>query len=180
MRALPIAIALLAACGDDGGPGPDAPPVTGTADVTVSHYDYALDLETRAASTRVTMRTLGAGNCIALPSRAASLDLGSVRIGDAVATATWDGATLTACLPAGQSYAADAELQLFADIAQQPLERWGQSQVGYTVTPDGVAGNPQSYFYLISWVGGCDRFGPCDTRPGTFAATFTFVASTWP
>jgi aminopeptidase N len=24
-------------------------------------------------------------------------------------------------------------------------------------------------FYLVSWVGGCDRFGPCDTRPSTFA-----------
>ncbi len=170
MRALAISLVLLAACGgDDAGPPVDAPPATGTADVSVSRYDYELDLETRAASTQVTMRALAAGNCIALPSRAAMLDLGSVRIGETTAVATWDGATLTACLPAGQDYAANAELVLSAVITQQPLERWGQSQVGYTVTPDGVSGNPQSYFYLISWVGGCDRFGPCDTRPGTFA-----------
>src|SRR5213079_2204459 len=25
------------------------------------------------------------------------------------------------------------------------------------------------FHYLVSWVGGCDRFGPCDARPSMFA-----------
>lgn len=168
MRALPTAIAslALAACGGDDSGEPDAAPI-GTPEREVTRYEYELDLETRAAATTLTVRTVDAGNCIALPSRAANLDLGSVRLDDVAAVATWDGATLTACMPPGQGFAA-GDHTLRATITQQPLERWAPSQVGYTVTPDGAM-NPQSYYYLISWVGGCDRFGPCDTNPGVFA-----------
>jgi aminopeptidase N len=47
----------------------------------------------------------------------------------------------------------------------------GPSQVGYSMRND-AQGNP--FHYLVSWVGGCERFGPCDARPSTFAKyTFT-------
>ncbi len=162
-----VCCAALAACGGDDTATPDAAP-TGTARVEVLGYAYEIDLETRAASTRLSLRLLDAGNCVALPSRAAMLDLAAVTLAGAPATATWDGATLTAC---GAGWAASTELTLAATITQQPLETWGGSQVGYSVTNDG-SGQPM--FYLVSWVGGCDRFGPCDTAPGTFA-TFRFT-----
>jgi len=152
----------VAACGgDDDGGAPDARP-TGPARVTAIRYDYELDLETRAASTRVTLRVVEPGDCVTLPSRASMLDLGSVTLGGAPATATVDGVTLTAC---GAGWGAGSEIELTARM-QQPLETWGASQVGYSVTTDGAQ---QPLFYLISWVGGCDRFGPCDPTPSAFA-----------
>ncbi|HUQ06740.1 MAG TPA: M1 family aminopeptidase [Kofleriaceae bacterium] len=150
----------LAACGGD-----DGPPPTGTPDVEVLAYGYEIDLESRAAWFTHVVHPLAPGNCIALPSRAAALELASVMIGETPAVASWDGATLTACMPPGTGF--DTEpLTLSGHITQQPLETWGGSQVGYSVTND-AAGQPM--FYLVSWVEGCDRFGPCDTRPGTFA-----------
>ncbi|KAB2895965.1 MAG: M1 family metallopeptidase [Kofleriaceae bacterium] len=164
MRPAVILAATLVACGgDDGGDAPDAAP-TGTASVEVLRYDYEFDLETRAASIGLDLNVLTPGNCVALPSRSAALDLGSVRLGDTSAIATWDGATLTACVPQGGF--GPGPITLSAAIPLQPLETWGASQVGYSVTND-ASGQPM--FYLVSWVGGCDRFGPCDTRPGTFA-----------
>ncbi len=160
-----IVTTLAAACGgDDTTDLPDAAP-TGTATVDVVRYDYEIDLETRAASIGLSLNALTPGNCVALPSRATALALSSVRLLDAPAIATTDGATLTACTPAGTGFAA-GPLTLSADIPLQPLETWGMTQVGYSVTND-ASGQPM--FYLVSWVGGCDRFGPCDTRPGTFA-----------
>lgn len=161
---LTVAVSLVA-CGGDDSDTPDAAP-TGTAMVEVERYGYEIDLETRAASVRLRLLAQTDGNCVALPSRSANLDLASVALLESPAVATWDGATLTACMPAGTGFGAGTTLDLTARIPLQPLETWGASQVGYSVTND-AAGQPM--FYLVSWVGGCDRFGPCDTRPGTFA-----------
>jgi aminopeptidase N len=174
MRArLAIILCLAAACGgDDGGGDDDALPVDAPiaeeAAVTVGRYEYEIDLESRAASSRLNVDVTTDGRCIALANRNANIDLANVRIDDAVVSAVWGNAKLIACKPQGESVGTGAHT-LAVTITQQPLERWGASQVGYTVTPDNVQANPQSYFYMISWVEGCDRFGPCDTRPGTFA-----------
>jgi aminopeptidase N len=160
-RAGILAASALVACGGD-----DGPPPTGTPDVEVLAYGYEIDLESRAAWVTLVVHPQAPGNCIALPSRAAALDLGSVMLRDAPAVATWDGATLTACTPPGTGF--DSEpITLGAHVTQQPLETWGASQVGYSVTDD-ASGQPM--YYLVSWIEGCDRFGPCDTRPGTFAS----------
>ncbi|MCL4228480.1 MAG: hypothetical protein KJZ91_28790 [Myxococcales bacterium] len=168
-----LAALALAACGGDDDTTPDAAP-TGTAPVRVVRYGHELDVETRAAAVDHALEAQAAGNCVALPSRAANLDLGSVRLSvgldggadDGVGTtATWDGATLTACMPAGTGFG-PGPLRLRASIPLQPYETWGASQVGYSFTSDG-SGQPM--FYLVSWVEGCDRFGPCDTSPDTFA-----------
>ena len=164
-RSLVLALTLAACGGDDGGGDLVDAPLADRATAVVLRYDYELDLETRAAATALTVRVEVPGRCLALPSRAAALDLGSVRLDDAPLAATWSGTELEVC---GEMITA-GEHTLSATITQQPLERWGQSQVGYTVTPDGSTADPESYFYLISWVGGCDRFGPCDTRPDQFA-----------
>jgi aminopeptidase N len=49
----------------------------------------------------------------------------------------------------------------------------GATDVGYSVSNDRW-GNP--LYYLVSWVEGCDRFGPCDHRPDRFA-TYTFTVT---
>jgi aminopeptidase N len=53
------------------------------------------------------------------------------------------------------------------------LETWGESQVGYSVATD-AEGAP--FHYLVSWIGGCDRFGPCDAAPDRFA-TYRFTVT---
>ncbi|MGN6109100.1 MAG: M1 family aminopeptidase, partial [Kofleriaceae bacterium] len=65
----------------------------------------------------------------------------------------------------------DAMEQVTLEVDQVvPLKTLSSSQVGYSVTRDHEQ-NP--FHYLVSWVGGCDRFGPCDHRSDQFA-TYTF------
>jgi aminopeptidase N len=53
----------------------------------------------------------------------------------------------------------------------QPQETLGPSDVGYSITLDSEM---RPVHYLVSWLEGCDRFGPCDPTPSTFARyTFT-------
>ncbi len=148
---------VLAACGGD-----DAPPPTGLARVTVTRYDYEVDLTTRAATARVALTLVDPGNCVALASRNPGLDLATVTLGGAPATADSDGATLTAC---GEGWVAGTQLELVANLALEPAT-WAPSQVGFSITND-AAGQPLTY--LLSWVGQCDRLLPCDPSPGVFA-----------
>lgn len=163
MRAslLATSLALLAACGDDGGPGPDAAPPTGPARVTVERYQYELDLESRAVASTLTLHLVEAGDCITLAQRNPGLDPASVTLDGAAARVTTTPTTLTAC---GLGWPAGTEVTLVARGTLVPATL-GASQVGYSVTP--YAGG--SFFYLVSWVNGCDRFGPCDPTPSTFA-----------
>ncbi|MBK9029737.1 MAG: hypothetical protein IPL61_00085 [Myxococcales bacterium] len=160
-----LAAFALPACGDDGG-APDARP-TGTARIEVTSYAYDVDLTTRAVTARVALRLLDPGDCVALASRAPGLDVATVTLGDAPALATADGATLTAC---GAGWPMGTELTLVANLTLE-LGTWASSQVGYSITND-ASGAPLTY--LLSWVGQCDRLGPCDPSPGAFARyTFT-------
>lgn len=163
-----LLLALLgaAACGDDGGGEPDASP-TGPATVRVDRYAFELDLEPQTSVSTLTLHLETAGNCVTLPSRAPMLDLATVTLGGQPATATADGASFTAC---GAGWAAGTDLELVVR-AMQPLQSLSSSQVGFSITVDGAGGR---VFYLISWVRGCDRFGPCDPTPSLFAHyTFT-------
>jgi aminopeptidase N len=54
-----------------------------------------------------------------------------------------------------------------------PTGTWEDTQVGYSVSTD-MEGNP--FYYLLSWLGGCDRFGPCDAAPDRFA-TYRFTVT---
>src|SRR5678815_5568542 len=123
-------VPALVACGGDDSATPDAAP-TGTAMIEVERYAYEIDLETRAASTHLQLHAVTEGNCVALPSRSTALDVGSVTLDESPAAATWDGATLTACMPAGVGFGAGATVSLAANIPLQPLETWGATQVGY-------------------------------------------------
>lgn len=160
--ALALAIFVLAACGEDEGP----PPV-GPIAATVTHYDYTFDVESRAAHARVTATVDTAGDCLALPFRAEGLDGAATKVDGAPAkTVGVDAGVLTVC---GPGHRAGETLELEVDVTI-PLATVSTSQVGYSLTRD-RDNNP--FYYLVSWVGGCDRFGPCDNRPDQFA-TYTF------
>ena len=152
MRGLLALLALCPACGDQ-------PPV-GEIHYEVLRYDYAFDLETREATAAVEMRVIEEGDCVSIPMRSAP---GAVFLGEEPITggALEDG-VLTAC---GAGWWKGEELTLQTAVTV-PLETWGESQVGYSVSTD-IEGKP--FHYLVSWVGGCDRFGPCDSAPARFA-----------
>ena len=158
MRRLLLACALVAGCGDDIAQQPPNP--TGPITATVTDYAYRFDVDTRAAHATLTMTVDQAGDCVTLPFR--GQDLQGVKIDGADAMVTSDAASLTAC---GTGHTIGSTLTLEADLTVA-LATEGTSQIGYSITMD-TDGNP--FYYLVSWVGGCDRFAPCDTAPYRFA-----------
>lgn len=173
MRALALASLgsiLIGACGGDAPP----PRPTGAIDGAVTHYDLTFDLDSRLGHARAVMTTSRDGDCFALPVRA-DVDLASASLIAAAddtagtltpSTATRTGDVLEVCgagWPAGTALVLDVDLEI-------PLATLADSQVGYSLAQDGRFKN---FWFLISWVGGCDRFAPCDNRPDAFA-TYTF------
>ncbi|HEY4243592.1 MAG TPA: M1 family aminopeptidase [Kofleriaceae bacterium] len=160
MRGFVIGFLFLAACGG----GDDGP--TGMATITVTHYDFAIDLTSHAAQAKVTATVTAAGNCYTLPVRA-QLDTTTVTVdGEAPKSGALANGAITAC---GASHDVGDTVVIAGNttIALATLET---SQVGFSVTND-ADGNP--FTYLVSWVNGCDQFSPCDARPDQFA-TYTF------
>ena len=154
----------LLASGCGAGDGDD--PIVGEAGISILHYDYHFDMATRAAQALLRIRIDQPGDCFSIPMR--SEGLRDVRIDDeAPVSANHDGAVSRVC---GAGWPEGSEIVL-ASATTVPLETWQGSQVGYSVTPD-IEGNP--FTYLVSWVGGCDRFAPCDSRASAFA-TYTFT-----
>jgi aminopeptidase N len=158
--AVTLALAGAATLGAAAGCGSPTPPPTGPIAATVETYDYTFDLESRRATAIVTARVDVAGDCLSLPLRAT--DLGpDVTINGAPAAGTFDGSTLKVC---GEGAGAGTELEIHASMTVA-LATLDGSQVGYSVGTG--PGGP--FYYLISWVEGCDQFAPCDRRPPRFA-----------
>ncbi len=151
----------LGACGgsDDGPKGPI------TARVT--HYDLAFDVDTRATHVTITVDVEVPGDCLKLPFRGSEVDVPTLKIdGEPMRTVAIDAnGSIEMC---GSGY--DIGTHTFEIDHVIPLQTLATSQVGYSITQD-AQGN--DFYYLVSWVGGCDRFAPCDNRPDQFA-TYTF------
>lgn len=160
--ALVLALAL-AACGGEDGPAPDAPPPTGPARVHVDRYRYEIDLETRATSSTLELHVIEGGDCVTLANRNPTLTAGAVTLDGQPAQVTLTPTTITACAAVG--WYPGSNVVLAAHMMQNP-GTLGGSQVGYSVGQDSLL---QPVWYLVSWVGGCDRFGPCDPTPSAFA-----------
>jgi aminopeptidase N len=156
-------LCLLVACGDDGN---DEPLPTGPIAATVTHYDFAFDIDSRAAHAKLTLNVTTGGDCFTLPLRAQAPT--NALLGGEPATATVEADMLKVC-GVGQRA---GETTLEADVTI-PLATLSTSQVGYSITKDNE-GN--SFYYLVSWVGGCDRFSPCDNRSDQFA-TYHFTVT---
>ncbi|HUS32250.1 MAG TPA: M1 family aminopeptidase [Kofleriaceae bacterium] len=159
MRGALLVCLTLAACGDD--------PPTGPLAYHITHYDYTFDVESRAAHAEVTLAVDTGGDCFDIPFRADGAANATID-GDAVSAAP-DGTKLMVC---GTGYETGSTIKLGIDV-QIKLATVGPSQVGYSVTQD-TDGN--KLYYLVSWVGGCDQFGPCDSRPDQFA-TYKFTVT---
>jgi aminopeptidase N len=158
-RALfPALLLCLAACGDD-------PLPTGEIAAHVTHYDYELDIESRSAHAELTMVVDQGGDCITLPLRAQLQN--TPTIDDEPVNAAVAGETVQFC---GIGYRTGTTITLGADVVI-PLATLDVSQVGYSITKDA---QQNSFYYLVSWIGGCDRFAPCDNRPDQFA-TYRFI-----
>ncbi len=142
--------------GSGGGEG-GAPP-TGAISPDVTAYNYRFDLATAHATARVTSKVADpGGDCLSLACRLPGID-----------TVTWEGApassatladsTLTTCGP-GVFGGNTLEIEAQATVPEQTF--FGLD-VGFSRTTDLAGG---TFSYLLSWVSGCDRFGPCDADP---------------
>lgn len=139
----------------------DEEPIVGDAEVSVLHYDYGFDMETRRATATLRLQVDQAGNCFRLPMRSAGLDAPTID-GEPTELAEHSDGSAQLC---GAGWPAGEEIE-FSATTTVPEETWGDSQVGYSIRKD-IEGT--DFAYLVSWIGGCDRFGPCDARPHTFA-----------
>ncbi|MBI4955169.1 MAG: hypothetical protein HY908_24310 [Myxococcales bacterium] len=146
--------------GGSGGSGGAAP--TGDLVGDVLRYDYGFDLATGQATSRLTVGVVTGGDCFVVPS---DLEPASASFGGAPAVVTRDAPTgaLRLC---GAPVAGGAELVI--DTAELvPEGTFLGLDVGFSRQPDLAGG---TFSYLLSWVGGCDHFGPCDDAPGRLAA----------
>lgn len=183
---------VLVACGD---PAPTSPPLDAASDaplddaadvpadvpaeppqrykgdarVTVTRYDHAVDLESRALTARLTIRVTSPGDCLSLALRHPNVE--EVRFGDTPAReSAVAGGTLRACLDGGLAPGATTVLTVRSTIPQTTLI---PTQVGFSRRSNSAG---QRFTYLLSWVGECGRVGPCDALPSTFA-TYRFVVT---
>ncbi len=170
-----VALALLAACsstddttasgtgaggaamttvGSGGAPGAGG---GAPAESLVTRYDYRFDLATRAAHSKLTYSSPPPdGNCIGIACR---LPVTSVLwSGTAATSASVTDELLKAC---GGALAATDPFTLEADQLV-PLKTFDKLDVGYMTRTDMAGG---VFSYLLSWVGGCSHFGPCDVDP---------------
>jgi aminopeptidase N len=156
MRALVVCFLVAVGCGDNIEPSPPEGPI----EARVDHYAVQVDLTTRLALVDVTITPMVAGNCITIPFRA-PLEHEVLIDGLPVTASVADG-QLTAC---GTGYPKHVPIVLetrltIANEVEPP------TQVGFSVR-SGIT-------YILSWLGGCDRFAPCDKRTDQFAKyTFT-------
>lgn len=147
--------------GSAGSSGDAGAGVIGPIAGAVTRYDYVFDVDSLDADTSVTIDVAPpGGDCVDLESLV--LPTGQV---------TWND------MPAAS---AEVSMGVFhacgAPVGPGPLKvrapttflkkKYLGLDVGFSRTPDMAGGQ---FTYLLSWVGGCDTFGPCDDDPGTLA-----------
>ncbi len=154
--------------GDSAGGAGGQPPVETFLEGRVTAYDYAFDLQTGQARSTVAVDVTAPGNCFALPSAL----LPTAMQQDDVAARRFElsDGRLESC--ADGSWSAGDTLTLRSDQVV-PLETFFGLQVGFSRYQNLAGG---TFSYLLSWVGGCDLFGPCDDHPARFA-DFRFEVS---
>ncbi len=167
-----LCFSALAACGDDstvpaggssqgggGVGGSGGEPAAGGAaamEADVTRYDVAVDLTTQLATIELGLDVTVPGSCFSVPSERPAL---AARFDDApAASVTVEENVLTACSAEVLDVGPHA---LAVDVALAE-ETFHGLDVGYSSKVDLSGG---SFTYLLSWVGGCDHFGPCDDDP---------------
>jgi len=135
--------------------------VTGPIPGKIARYDYAINADTWTADTRLTINVLDpGGDCVALESRAPLT--GDVTWNEAPATsAAVDMGVFNAC---GQGVSS-GPLTVRAPTSFNKKKYFGLD-VGFSRTTNMAGGD---FWYMLSWVGGCDLFAPCDNDPGALS-----------
>jgi aminopeptidase N len=139
-----------------------------SAHFRATHYDMHFDLNTRDMEVTVRLRVEDRGRCLTIPMRTTPLTITLDGASIPLSAARSENGQLTVCDPSGRGFRTGSSVDLSVE-SQQP-DTTEMFDVGYSTLP-----SPDSDFsYLLSWVEGCDLFGPCDTRPDNFA-TYHFV-----
>ncbi|WP_437923441.1 M1 family aminopeptidase [Sorangium sp. So ce291] len=143
-----------------GGAGGSAPAIPFPGEVR--RYDYTFDLATARATSRLSVDVLSpGGNCFDVACRARAVDEPQWDGAPAASATLTDGA-LRLC---GAEAAPGASIELEASTVVAEATDLGLD-IGFSRRPDRAGGE---FTYLLSWVGGCDRFGPCDKDPSRLA-----------
>ncbi|XXY51379.1 M1 family aminopeptidase [Sorangium sp. So ce269] len=146
--------------GGDGGAGGSAPAIPFPGEVR--RYHYTFDLATARATSRLAVDVLPpGGNCFDVACRAQAVDEPQWDGAPAASATLADGA-LRLC---GAEAAPGASIELGASTVVAEATDFGLD-IGFSRRPDRAGGE---FTYLLSWVGGCDRFGPCDNDPSRLA-----------
>jgi aminopeptidase N len=126
----------------------------------VSHITYRFDLATGSAESTLALDvTPPGGDCYGV---SCAIEVSSVTWNGAPATSSAvDMGTLHAC---GTSV---AETLTLGSAAMVPEQTFFGLDVGLSRRPSMGGG---TFTYLLSWVGGCDLFGPCDDDPALLTA----------
>lgn len=131
----------------------------------MKRYDYAFDITTGAARSTLSIDVLEpGGDCFAAEYVPTVVD-NPVWNGEPAASATIDAGAITFCAAEGGGVAAKEPLSIASGVVVKQKTFFGLD-IGFSKHTD-LAGGKLSY--LLSWVGGCDRFGPCDDDPSQLA-----------
>jgi len=144
--------------GDGGSGGGVAPPPAGPITGAVTKYTVAFDVDTAHARTALDVDVAApGGDCFTVGDRSPTAANVTWNGKDATSATLADGA-LGAC---GEGVAAGGALSIAAETDVAAKTFLGLD-VGFSRHKDQDGGD---FTYLLSWVGGCDRFGPCDADP---------------
>ncbi|MFO0755603.1 MAG: M1 family aminopeptidase [Byssovorax sp.] len=152
--------------GSGGGTGGGGAAPTGPVKGTVSHYDYAVDLAQKKAHSKLTIDVEAPGGDCFATSCTAPMVSNATWNGKDAASFSLSGGEMSAC---GAGVSGGQPLAIEADVELAEKTFFGLD-VGLSHQKDMAGG---TFRYLLSWVGGCDHFGPCDDDPSRLA-TFHF------
>lgn len=149
------------ASGDDDDTTP-GPPTTGKINGTVKRYDYTFDLATTKATSKLTVNVgEPGGDCYSVACRSSADDI--LWGGAPARSSSVANGQLAVCGPATGS---NTTAEITTSIAAIPTQTFFGLDVGFSRQSDLSGGQ---FSYLLNWVGGCDRFGPCDSDPSRLA-----------
>lgn len=150
--------AVSSGAGGSGGAGPE-----GLINGKVKRYDYAFDLTAAMARSTLSIDVSPpGGDCFAVNCGLGLVDAPEWNSAPAASTLL-DLGVLTLC---GEGVPGGAPLSLAAGGTIKQKTFISGLDIGFTRRKDKAGGQ---FSYLLSWVGGCDHFGPCDDDPAELA-----------
>lgn len=128
--------------------------MSGPMSASIDGYALRFDVASSNLTSRLSLSVAQAGSCFTVPSEH---DVTEATFDGEPATATREGANLTLCGPR-----LDVGPHTLEVVTTVPKKTYLGLDVGYSSTVDRSGAD---FSYLLSWVGGCDHFGPCDDAP---------------